>query len=430
MQQIYISSSYSDLIEERQAVVDVLVSRRHQPRGMEQYHADPTPPLDLCVKDVQDCTYYFGIFAFRYGSCPKGSAKSITHFEYEAAIEKKIPTYIFMLRENAHWPVDRVDADRTKINALRAHLKSVHTVKEFGSKDELISAVKDVVDMDIPAGRPFDPMLPFLCDRQSQQNSLVDVVSGGNARRPAILLVHGDDEQEHDTFREKLTDRVLPEELKTGATKAAIKPYHLRWPARFSNSQEFGNAYLREAGDKILCNRNCKFEQFRDVLAGFPGPLAFYSFTRAPLATGSSASGTQAFVDFWKRCPDLLENSPQIFAILFIEYGRAEGWLDRLRNPNAAVQRAVGELHNPAGATPCWTLPALDDIGLAEAEDWARSDEVSRDWDSNCLIDGIRDYFRKQFGKKKYGQGRLPMKILAEQLATLLGSAGPSKKDL
>src|ERR1051326_7448878 len=107
MARVYISSSYSDLREERQLVAEVISQLGHDAVGMESYRANEAPPLEFCIRDVKNSSHYIGIFAFRHGSTVKG--KSITEWEYEAAGEKGIPRFIFLLKNGAAWPTDRID---------------------------------------------------------------------------------------------------------------------------------------------------------------------------------------------------------------------------------------------------------------------------------------------------------------------------------
>jgi hypothetical protein len=415
----YISSSYIDLIEERRVVQDVLVSRAHTPVGMEQYRANPLPPLDVCVGDVEGCSHYFGIFAFRYGSCPNGSDICITEHEYRAAMRKGIPTYIFLLRENAAWPVEKIDKDRSNVDRLRAELMRSHVVKQFSSKEELALLVKDVVDLDLPQARQFDPLLPYHCNRSQQRDSLADAIAGSARRttRPTLLFIHGDDEQEHDTFQQRLATDLLPAELRAGAVRPKIKSYHVQWPGKAGSDSQFRTPYLRETAEKIVGDRSASLEQVRDTLSRFPVPVMIYSYFRG------EADELQLFVNFWRTCPDLEASGQRVLAVVFVQYPRlGKGWLDRWRDAAGPIRRAVEERHAPQNDTPTWVLPTLDDISLGEAEDWARTDQVSREWDSLAILDGIRAYYGAHFGKD-YQRGKLSMKKLASHLKILLANS-------
>lgn len=105
MAKIYISSTYSDLIAHRQQVYNVLRKMRYDVIAMEDYVATDERPLDKCLADVASCDIYVGILAWRYGYVPPGQERSITELEYQQAGESGLERLIFLLDEDAPWPL-------------------------------------------------------------------------------------------------------------------------------------------------------------------------------------------------------------------------------------------------------------------------------------------------------------------------------------
>ena len=134
---IYISSTYRDLAEHREAVYDALRQMRHDVVSMEDYTATSKPPLEKCLEDVAACDIYVGIFAWRYGYRPPGREESITELEYRQAEQSDVDRLVFLLEESAAWPEESVDDDRTAIERLRSELQSRHVVAFFSSAEEL-----------------------------------------------------------------------------------------------------------------------------------------------------------------------------------------------------------------------------------------------------------------------------------------------------
>ena len=88
MTKIYLSSTYEDLKDYREAVARALRRLDHHVGGMENYVAADERPLKKCLKDVEKCDVYVGIFASRYGYVPakdNPNRKSITELEYRQA---------------------------------------------------------------------------------------------------------------------------------------------------------------------------------------------------------------------------------------------------------------------------------------------------------------------------------------------------------
>ena len=149
---IYISSTYEDLRDERQAAARAVQSLGHKTIAMEDYVASGKPPLEQCLDDIKRCDAYVGIFAWRYGFIPDGKDKSITHLEYEAAQEAGIPCLIFLLDSEAKWPVGHVaeGEERKKIKALREELKKKYIVSFFTDDRQLEGLVSEAVSRRFP----------------------------------------------------------------------------------------------------------------------------------------------------------------------------------------------------------------------------------------------------------------------------------------
>jgi Domain of unknown function (DUF4062) len=92
--QVFVSSTFQDLQEERQEVIQALLELDCIPAGMELFPAADEDPWALIRKVIDDCDYYMVIIAGRYGSIgPAG--KSFTRMEYEYAISRNKPVIAF-----------------------------------------------------------------------------------------------------------------------------------------------------------------------------------------------------------------------------------------------------------------------------------------------------------------------------------------------
>ncbi len=146
MARVYVSSTFSDLKECRQDVSAVLRRLGHEAVGMEDYVAQAHRPLDVCLRDVASCDLYLGIFAFRYGHVPTGQQKSITELEFRQAVGLGKDCLVFLLRENAPWPVDRVEiAAYDRVMALRGELAEHYLTTFFTGRDDLQARVTEAV---------------------------------------------------------------------------------------------------------------------------------------------------------------------------------------------------------------------------------------------------------------------------------------------
>jgi hypothetical protein len=109
MATIYLSSTYSDLIDHRTAVYRALRKLRHDVVSMEDYGASDARPLDKCLADVAACDIYVGLFAWRYGYIPPGKTQAITELEFREAVRSGKSCLVFLLAEDAPWPRTLMD---------------------------------------------------------------------------------------------------------------------------------------------------------------------------------------------------------------------------------------------------------------------------------------------------------------------------------
>jgi len=93
--QVFVSSTYADLQDERQEVMQALLELNCIPAGMELFPAADDDQWTLIKRVIDDSDYYLVIIAGRYGSTgPEGV--SYTEMEYRYALKKGIPIIGFI----------------------------------------------------------------------------------------------------------------------------------------------------------------------------------------------------------------------------------------------------------------------------------------------------------------------------------------------
>lgn len=96
--QVFVSSTYADLQDERQEVMQALLELDCIPAGMELFPAANEDQWTLIKKVIDDCDYYMVILAGRYGSIGHDSL-SYTEMEYRYALEIGKPVIGFVHRD-------------------------------------------------------------------------------------------------------------------------------------------------------------------------------------------------------------------------------------------------------------------------------------------------------------------------------------------
>jgi len=114
--QIFISSTYEDLKDEREQVIRAILEMGHFPVGMEMFSAGDDKQWKLITRQINASDYYVVIVAHRYGSMD--GLISYTEKEYTYALRRGIPILGFVISDTAKWPIEKREKEQNKIDAL------------------------------------------------------------------------------------------------------------------------------------------------------------------------------------------------------------------------------------------------------------------------------------------------------------------------
>ncbi|WP_305455529.1 DUF4062 domain-containing protein [Bacillus mycoides] len=99
--QVFISSTFTDLQEERQAAVQAVLNSGHIPAGMELFKAADTSQKETIKNWIEESDVYMLILGGRYGSLDYETGLSYTHWEYEYAGKLKKPRFAIVINDDA-----------------------------------------------------------------------------------------------------------------------------------------------------------------------------------------------------------------------------------------------------------------------------------------------------------------------------------------
>lgn len=147
--QVFLSSTYNDLKEERQEVISALIKRKCFPIAMEYFPAMNRKSIDYIKDAIKECDFYILIVAGRYGSSRDDNGVSLTEIEFDYAQELKIPTNIY-LYDGPPLPSDKIEENDEGKERLRSFIQKLKAT-EYGyatwsNKDKLASEVKDGIE--------------------------------------------------------------------------------------------------------------------------------------------------------------------------------------------------------------------------------------------------------------------------------------------
>ena len=99
--QVFVSSTFSDLIHERQAAVEAILTAGHIPAGMELFTSGDESQMDVIKQWIDESDIFLLILGGRYGSVEKKTRKSYIQLEYEYAVSKNKPLFACVIEDTA-----------------------------------------------------------------------------------------------------------------------------------------------------------------------------------------------------------------------------------------------------------------------------------------------------------------------------------------
>jgi len=137
---VFLSSTGKDLAAYREAAGDAINALDgYKCIRMEEFGARDAMADDFCQAKVKECDVFVGILGHCYGSSPKGSEKSYTEQEYDAAIATGKPRLMFLAPEDFPLPAHLVEPDerRKKQRAFRERVSAERIRDTFSTPDDL-----------------------------------------------------------------------------------------------------------------------------------------------------------------------------------------------------------------------------------------------------------------------------------------------------
>lgn len=137
--QIFISSTFVDLKEERRGIIDAILTLGCFPTGMKMFPASNLEQLEYIKRIIDDSDYYVLIVAGKYGSEAEDGI-SYTEKEYEYAEKSGIPILAFLKADMENLPSNMIETKKSKRDKLLKFRKKIsknRLVNFWNTPDEL-----------------------------------------------------------------------------------------------------------------------------------------------------------------------------------------------------------------------------------------------------------------------------------------------------
>jgi len=100
--QIFVSSTYEDLVDHRLAAMEAILAAGHIPAAMEQFSPGDETAWEKIRTWIDESDGFILILGGRYGSIEHTSGKSYVQLEYEYVVEKKKPFFSLVVSKEHH----------------------------------------------------------------------------------------------------------------------------------------------------------------------------------------------------------------------------------------------------------------------------------------------------------------------------------------
>lgn len=145
--QVFVSSTYDDLKDERKEVTQALLESNCIPTGMELFPASSKKQWEVIKRVIDDCDYYLLILAGRYGSLgidDDGNKTGYTEMEFNYAYKIGKPIIAFINKDINTIPLNKSETTqigRKRLEKFQKKASNGRMVRFWTNKDNLKSAV-------------------------------------------------------------------------------------------------------------------------------------------------------------------------------------------------------------------------------------------------------------------------------------------------
>jgi len=203
--QVFVSSTFRDLAEERRHVIQTLMEMDCIPAGMELFPAMDEEQWAFIKRVIDDCDYYIVIIGWKYGSTtPQGV--SYTEQEFDYAVSKGLKVIALIHGDQNTIPASKIEMDseaRERLLRFREKSATGRLVRYWTDAKELPGLVATSLQKTIKT-------YPAVGWVRGDQIANIDALAQVNALRG-----------ENERLKAELAERIAAQELQNESAKLA-----------------------------------------------------------------------------------------------------------------------------------------------------------------------------------------------------------------
>jgi hypothetical protein len=207
--QIFVSSTYLDLKDERQAAVEAILKAGHIPAGMELFTAGNQSQFEVIKRWIDESDAYLLILGGRYGSIEPTTSLSYIELEYDYAFSNDKPLFAIVITDEA------LDDKIKRLGSIAIEKDNQGKLKEFRTKvlSKMSSFFKDSKDIKLAIHESLSDML--------QRNDFVGWIKGDKFIDNKVLL---EEINSLKTENKQLVDSIKKEKEKNIKSEKKFNP--------------------------------------------------------------------------------------------------------------------------------------------------------------------------------------------------------------
>ncbi len=150
--QIFVCSTYSDLVPQRKAVFEAIENLQLQWESMEFFGARSDQPIEACLDQVRRSDVLIVLVGHRYGSLVPEQGISFTEAEYDEGRRLEKTCLVYLIGDDVPILPKHMEMDpqkRSLLERFKGKLMAQHTVETFRSVEDLAASVTRDLEREI-----------------------------------------------------------------------------------------------------------------------------------------------------------------------------------------------------------------------------------------------------------------------------------------
>jgi hypothetical protein len=275
-----------------------------------------------------------------------------------------------------------------------------------------------------PPGREIPALLHYHCDRDDQDRQLEEALKLGGTDAPLVCVIHGDEDQCHDKFLERLTRITLPRVLGLDQNQVGVKEYLIKYPSNFPDARGFRDQLMRNLSRQVPVRGAATENEVAGTLAQFPCPVVIQALLNMDEWLRVGSVSVDPFLDFWAEWPGQGARYRLLVCLLITYWAGPQGWRAwiqrrKLQRANAALRAFLGSRWSSAVPRPGIVLvDELRGVTQHDLEAWSLDPSTREFCGDRDLHAEVRALCRRPGFLDR--EGRVAMEKVAEALKKLL----------